>query len=236
MCAQKAKKVAVTPVNAHLENYFQSDEIFKNAFQYSAVGMALVSLEGKWLKVNPRVCEIVGYSEDELLKLTFQDITHPDDLDLDLKNVKRMIAGKIENFNMEKRYFHKNGSIVWALLSVSLAKDENKKPLFFISQIEDINERKQVHHELQESKERYHRLFEASPISLWEEDFSAVKIKLDTLKRKGVKNLGNYIKAHPEFADDPEHEDDVFATSIRFIHQDSASLTRGQAAQLRLPI
>ncbi|HCB01616.1 MAG TPA: hypothetical protein DEP19_04460, partial [Anaerolineae bacterium] len=87
MAVRKAKPPAVAPTQPDLETHFQSNEIFKNAFEYSAIGMALVSLEGKWLKVNKKICEIVGYSEDELMNLTFQDITHPDDLDLDLSNV-----------------------------------------------------------------------------------------------------------------------------------------------------
>ncbi|MFN3492450.1 MAG: PAS domain S-box protein, partial [Anaerolineales bacterium] len=98
--------------------------------------------------------------------LTFQDLTHPDDLDLDLKYVQQMIAGKIETYQMEKRYFHKNGSIVWVLLSVSLAKDNDKKPLFFISQIEDITERKLAKEELQKSEERYKSIVEDMPMMM----------------------------------------------------------------------
>ena len=197
-----ARKVKTSALHINLENYFQTDEIFKNAFQYSAIGMALVSLEGKWLKVNSRVCEIVGYSESELLKLTFQDITHADDLDLDLSYVKQMIEGKIETYKMEKRYLHKNGSVVWVLLSVSLVKDKEKNPLFFISQIEDITERKLTNEQLMISEKRYRAFFDDSPISLWEEDFSAVKLKLDELKRKGITDFESYIKSHPEFVDE----------------------------------
>jgi PAS domain S-box-containing protein len=78
--------------------------LFQNAFEFAAIGMALVSPEGKWLCVNRSVCDITGYSEAELLERTFQDITHPDDLDLDLANVKKMLAGKIKTYQMEKRY------------------------------------------------------------------------------------------------------------------------------------
>jgi PAS domain S-box-containing protein len=91
-----------------------TDSLFQNAFEFAAIGMALVSPEGKWLRVNRAICEITGYSETELLERTFQDITHPDDLDLDLDlaNVRKMLAGEIKTYQMEKRYFHKNGSIV----------------------------------------------------------------------------------------------------------------------------
>ncbi len=122
----------------------ESEEKFKSAFQYSAIGMALISPEGKWMKVNARICEILGYSEEELMNLTFQDITHPDDLETDLKFVSQLLAGEIETYNMEKRYFHKQGNIVWILLSVSLVRDKAGTPLHFISQIQDITERKQA--------------------------------------------------------------------------------------------
>src|SRR4030088_3196778 len=111
------------------------DSLFQSAFEFAAIGMALVSPEGKWLRVNRSICEITGYSEAELLKRTFQDITHPDDLDLDLANVRKMLAGEIKTYQMEKRYFHKDGSIVWVLLSVSLVRTESGEPLFFIGQI-----------------------------------------------------------------------------------------------------
>jgi len=120
----------------------QSDSLFQNAFEFAAIGMALVSPEGKWLKVNRSICQITGYSESELLKRTFQDITHPDDLDLDLANVKKMLAGDISTYQMEKRYIHKKGSIVWVLLSVSLVRNKSDEPLFFIGQIQDITRQK----------------------------------------------------------------------------------------------
>jgi PAS domain S-box-containing protein len=120
----------------------ESNEQFKGAFKYSAVGMGLVSTEGKWLEVNKSICDILGYTNDELLASTFQDITHPDDLDLDLEHVGKMLRGEIESYQMEKRYYHKNGSIVWVLLSVSLSKDVKGKPLHFVSQVRDITDRK----------------------------------------------------------------------------------------------
>ncbi len=118
------------------------DALFQSAFEFAAVGMALVSPEGKWLRVNRSVCQITGYSEKELLQRTFQDITHPDDLELDLENVRKMLAGEIETYQMEKRYYRKDGEIVWVLLSVSLVRTQSGEPLFFISQIQDITRQK----------------------------------------------------------------------------------------------
>jgi PAS domain S-box-containing protein len=135
-----------------------TDSLFQNAFKFAAIGMALVSPEGKWLRVNRSVCEITGYTEAELLARTFQDITHPDDLDLDLANVRKMLAGEIKTYQMEKRYFHKDGSIVWVLLSVSLVHNKSGAPLLFISQIQDITRRKQNDEQLAEATAEIQRL------------------------------------------------------------------------------
>ncbi|EMP05520.1 PAS domain S-box protein [Leptospira interrogans serovar Pyrogenes str. 200701872] len=121
-----------------------SEEKFFNAFYYSGIGMALVSLEGKWLEVNSSLLDIIGYSRDEILKLTFQDITHPDDLTADLNLLQETLENKRDSYRMEKRYFHKNGSIIWGLLMVSIVRDSQKNPLFFISQIQDITDRKNM--------------------------------------------------------------------------------------------
>jgi len=118
------------------------DSLFQSAFEFAAIGMALVSPEGKWLRVNRSICKITGYSQAELLERTFQDITHPDDLELDLENVRKMLAGEINTYQMEKRYFRKDGTIVWVLLSVSLMRTKLGEPLFFISQIQDISRQK----------------------------------------------------------------------------------------------
>lgn len=125
-----------------------SEETFRSAMQYAAIGMALVSLEGKWLKVNQSLCQIVGYTEEELLNLTFQTITHPDDLELDLSYVKKLLSGEIKTYQMEKRYIHKNGSIVWVLLSGSLLRNSDGTPLYFIAQIQSIDAQKKIEEEL----------------------------------------------------------------------------------------
>lgn len=117
---------------------------FSNVFNFSAVGMALVSMEGKWLKVNKAVLDFLGYTEVELLNLNFQQITHPDDLSDDEENIGRMLSGEINSYQMEKRYIRKDGTISWALLTVSLVKNEDDSPDFFISQITDINNSKQL--------------------------------------------------------------------------------------------
>lgn len=122
----------------------QSEEQFKSAFEYSAIGMALVRLDGQFEKVNSALGKILGYTEDELLHRSFQDITHPDDLEADLHELNRLLTGEISNYMLQKRYFHRDGNIVQAMLAVSLVKDKFNMPQHYISQVEDISERKRA--------------------------------------------------------------------------------------------
>lgn len=132
------------------ENYFNNETTFKGAFDTSPIGMALVSTEGIWLHVNSALSEMLGYTPDELNQLTFQDITHNDDLEKDLQQVKQMLDGDIETYQMEKRYHHKDGHVVWAILSVSLVKNAGGKPLHFVSQVQDITLLKEAQKKLKE--------------------------------------------------------------------------------------
>ncbi|MDB6153287.1 MAG: multi-sensor hybrid histidine kinase, partial [Chthoniobacteraceae bacterium] len=121
-----------------------SQQQFSSAFEYAAIGMALVAPDGQFLKANRALCHMLGFSEGELLNRTFQHITHPEDLEADLENVRQLLAGAIDSFQMEKRYFHEQGHLVWALLSVSLVRNESGQPLQFISQIQNITERRRA--------------------------------------------------------------------------------------------
>jgi len=122
----------------------ESDQRFRGAFETAAMGIALVGLGGEWIEVNPSLLNMLQYSEEELLKLTFQDITHPEDLNLDLEHLTALLAGEIKSYQMEKRYFCKDGSTVWAFLSVSMVVDAKGKPVHFVSQIENITVRKEL--------------------------------------------------------------------------------------------
>jgi PAS domain S-box-containing protein len=128
----------------------ESEERFRAAFEYAAIGMALVSTKGQWLRVNQALCRISGYSAAELLSTDFQSITHPDDLNTDLNYVREMLAGTRSYYEMEKRYLHKNGRIIWVLLSVSLVREVEGEPLYFVSQIQDITERRRLEQALRE--------------------------------------------------------------------------------------
>jgi PAS domain S-box-containing protein len=120
----------------------QAEERFRGAFENAAIGMALVAPDGHFLRVNPALCEIVGYDEADLLQRNFQDVTHPDDLSTDLEQIRRMLAGEIRTYQRDKRYIHRDGHLVWITLSVSLVHGETGEPLYFVSQIEDITERR----------------------------------------------------------------------------------------------
>jgi PAS domain S-box-containing protein len=119
-----------------------TEQKFRNTFKSLGTGLALVSPKGKWLDVNPALCSLLGYTKSELTTLTFQDITHPDDLHADLENLKRLVNNEIDLYSTEKRYIHKHGKIIWIYLITSVVKDINKKPLFFITQVQDITERR----------------------------------------------------------------------------------------------
>jgi diguanylate cyclase (GGDEF)-like protein/PAS domain S-box-containing protein len=129
---RKKMELALRENEAHL----------RDIMQHAPIGLATVSLDGHFMEANQSLCEIVGYTKNELKKLTFQEITYPDDLSSDLGNVKRLLAGEISFYKMEKRYIKKSGDIVWIQLTGSLLRDAAGAPSHFIAQIEDISERK----------------------------------------------------------------------------------------------
>ncbi|MBK1882050.1 PAS domain S-box protein [Luteolibacter pohnpeiensis] len=131
----------------------QSEERFRHAFEFAGIGMAIVALDGSWLRVNKSVCDILGYSTQELLATTFQELTYPDDLGTDLKQVRELIDGDKRYFQMEKRYFHKDGHIVWVRLTASLVRNTDSQPVHFISQLEDITERKTLEQHLAKARD-----------------------------------------------------------------------------------
>jgi PAS domain S-box-containing protein len=128
----------------------KSETMFGNTFEQAAVGIAHIALDGRWLRVNQKICEIVGYTREELLQKTFASITHPQDLQLDIRYVRKMLSDKIKTYSIEKRYICKNGRIIWVNLTVSLVRNSLGKPDYFISVVEDISDR----HQLKVSLER----------------------------------------------------------------------------------
>ncbi len=144
------------------ESLRESEERFKSSFRDASIGMALVGLDGRWLQVNRALSEIVGYGEGELLQRTFQDITHPDDLEADLDYMRRLMDGEIRTYGLEKRYLHKEGREVWILLNVSLVRGASGEPLYFISQIQDVTSRRRAEEALRKSEARNRAVVDAA--------------------------------------------------------------------------
>jgi PAS domain S-box-containing protein len=152
------------------EQLRQSEVRFEATFEQAAVGIALVAPDGRWLRVNRKLCSIVGYTPEELLAKTFQDITHPDDLDADLDQVRRMLAKEITTYTLEKRYFRKDGGIVWIDLTVALVWKPNDGPDYFISVVEDITARKAAEVALRESEARLREAKRLAGLGNWHWD------------------------------------------------------------------
>lgn len=119
----------------------RSEESFTGAFERSATGMALVGKNGKWIEVNQSLCNSLGYTREELLVQTFQDITHPDDLNKDLSLLNELLEGKRNSYQIEKRYYHREGHLVFVILTVTAVKDVHGNLTHFISQVLDISQR-----------------------------------------------------------------------------------------------
>lgn len=165
-----AQAIAALSPTSDPDGVTQSNEQFRHAFEYAAIGMTLLGIDKRRLRVNLAFCRMLGYSEAELLARTVQDITHPDDVQEDVRQNQRAVAGEIEAYQREKRYLHQSGRIVWVYLSCSLVRDADRRPLHFISQIQDITERKQAEQLLQLSDARFRALTSLTSDWFWEQD------------------------------------------------------------------
>jgi diguanylate cyclase (GGDEF)-like protein/PAS domain S-box-containing protein len=157
-----------------------SEQRFRGTFDQAAVGIAHVAPDGRWLRVNERLCEIVGYPREALLERTFQDISHPDDLASDLSQVQAMLAGEIDTYQMEKRYLRQDGDVVWTNLTVSLLRRPDGTPDHFISVIEDITARKVAERALAENRAFLHRLIDTIPDLIFYKDTQGVYLGCNT--------------------------------------------------------
>lgn len=162
----------------------EKNERYELTFKAVQVGIAHVGLDGSWLEVNDSLCELVGYSSEELLKLTFQDITYADDLETNLDYVHQLLDGTLDNYHMGKRYIHKNGAIIWTDVSVVLVRDRFDKPFYFIAVIKDISEVKRLIFELESKKQELENIirFTPTPMMLYAEDGEILVIN-DTFKK-----------------------------------------------------
>ncbi len=134
------------------EALLRSEARYRNAFASAAIGMALIVPDGRFAQVNTSFCELVGRTAEELCTLNWRDITHSDDIDRDRELVQLLLAGEIRSYQIEKRYRHRDGRDVWALITVSLVRDDDGEPLHFVSQIQDVTERKFAEEQLAQSR------------------------------------------------------------------------------------
>jgi len=174
------------------------EERFRAIFEQAAVGMAEVGLGGRWLLVNGKLCDIVGYTGEELLAHTFQDVTHPDDLSTEFDYKRRVVAGEIDDYSMEKRYIRKDGSVVWINLTVRLVRDGAGAPAYFVSVVEDISLRKRAEEALRSSEVCFRRLLELAPLPMCHVDREGV---IDFRNRRFMQLLGYTEEDVPTLAE-----------------------------------
>jgi PAS domain S-box-containing protein len=180
------------------ETLLQSEAKFRATFENAAVGIAHVAPDGAWLDVNQRLCEIVGYSRDEIIAKTFQDITHPDDLEADLECVNNLLKGEANSYMMEKRYLRKDGSIVWANLTVACVRDGEGKIKYFVSVIEDISKRMIAEKAQREVAHRLQNALEAGGLGAWVLDLET-KISHSDSRRRSMLGTASTDMSHAEF-------------------------------------
>src|SRR5512132_3352202 len=144
----------------------ESEARFRGTFENAAVGIANVGMDGAWLRVNQRLCEILGYSRAELLQKNFQEMTHPDDLPFNLDRFAALMRGEIDTYQLEKRYLHKDGHAVWVDLTAAVQRDHAGNPAYCIAIIEDVGARKRAEWALRESEARLRRTVENAPFPI----------------------------------------------------------------------
>jgi PAS domain S-box-containing protein len=181
-----------------------SEERFRRTFEYAAIGKAVVDLNGNITQVNKSLCDMIGYSAEELQKMTIRQITHPDDIERDEKFIQRSQQENINVYHTEKRYVHKNGSAIWINLNVVLVRDESKQPLFFVSQIENITEKK-------ETEQKFQGLVERSLVGVY------------------ILQDGRFVYVNPRMSEESGYtEEELTSMPIdHFVHPDDIALVRG---------
>ena len=163
-----------------------SEEKFRNIFENSIVGKSITALDGK-MKTNNAFGQILGYSETELSMFKWQEITYRDDVEKNRQVVDLLLSGKQNSMRWEKRFVHKNGSIIWTDISTTLQKDKEGNPLYFITSINDITERKEAEIALLKSEEKYRNIFEESFDGLF---ITSPSGKIVDMNKKGISMFG----------------------------------------------
>ncbi len=164
----KGEIEAVGGISIDITEQKRAEKLFRGTFEQAGVGITHVTPDGKWLRVNKKFCDIVGYSCDELRELTFADITHPDDHATDAEYTRWLLSGDMLSIAVEKRYIRKNGDIIWVRVTAAPVRGETGKIQYIISVVEDITRRKRVEEALRKSEEQYRLIVEATTDGLWD--------------------------------------------------------------------
>jgi len=143
-----------------------SEERFRLAFENASIGMDIAAPDGQLIRVNPALCQMLGYSETDLLQCSYRDITHPEDFRIDDAANAQILSGALANLTFEKRFIHQDGQTVWTLLSLSLVRDLQHQPLYWVAQVQDITARKHADVTLQQSEARFRAVFETAAIGI----------------------------------------------------------------------
>lgn len=214
-----------------------SESRFRATFEQAAVGIALVGLDGRWLRVNERLAAIVGYEPPDLARMTFQDITHPEDLQADLSLVQQLLDGQAQHYQMEKRYLRRDGSVVWINLTVALVRDTQGAPDYFISVVEDIDSRKRAEaslHGLRQDLER--RVTERTRELQLTNDMLGLAVRRREATESALRASEAELRAVLEHANDAYISIDEGGVILEWNHQAQAMFgwTREEAVGRRL--
>jgi PAS domain S-box-containing protein len=166
----------------------ESEERFRSTFNQVAVGIGHVAPDGRWLRINQKYCDIVGYTEEELKALTIEDITHPDDKEASLKNFRLLLEGKLDNYSLEKRYIRKDGSTLWVNLTASMVTDAAGNQRFAVGVVEDITARKRTEAALQKSEKKFSKIFHSAPALIGIS--TLVEGRIIDINETGLRTLG----------------------------------------------
>ena len=171
----------------------ESEKRFRTVFEQSPIGIAMVGLDYRWIAINAKFSETIGYTEDELAKLTFVDITHPDDIDDSVTYAEKLKSGAAPYCKLGKRYIKKNGEVVWVNLTATLIRDDHDKELYYLDMIENITESKRLEEELHHSQSRLSRAELVAGFGHWEIDLSTRRVTTSIGARK-IYGLGQQVE------------------------------------------
>ena len=198
----------------------ESEDRFHAIFDRAAIGLSTLTLDDKFFRINQKFCDIVGYTQAEMLALTFQDITHPEDLTIDMVYKQNLLSGFRSSYSIEKRWICKNGAIVWGKMSLSVVRDRAGKPCYLIAALEDISDRKQAEAALQESEAKYRALMNDAGDAMMLTDMqgSIQEVNKNAEKLLGYQK-GELVKMHASQIYPPQERKRVMAEFVKTIEK-----------------